>query len=91
MTNDNLVNETFTALFAEANDFTKKVLSDGMLKNVLFWGNKAADRLHDLEDKLNTANGDAKPHWVIENLQDQITEVNDQLVTLRKMYKALKA
>lgn len=85
------MNQEFLSLIAEADDFTKRVLTENMIKNVMFWGDKSATRLHELEHKLNTANGDAKPYWFIEKLEEQITEVNDQLVRLRKMYKALKA
>jgi hypothetical protein len=85
------MNQEFLSLIAEADDFTKQVLKENMIKNVMFWGNKAADRLHDLEDKLNAANGDAKPYWFIEKLEEQVDEAKEKLLLLRKMWKTLKA
>lgn len=85
------MNQEFLSLIAEADDFTKQVLTENMIKNVMFWGNKAADYVHACNNKLNQAIENDAPEHIVDTLQEKLDVANDKLLLLRKMYKALKA
>jgi len=82
------MNQEILTLIDSADDFTKKVMLQGFIKNCEFWGKKAAERVFEFEEKLNAAIEQEKSDGYIAHLEEQLSNAQDQLVNLRKLYRA---
>ncbi len=82
------MNQDILTLIESADDFTKKVMLEGFMKNCEFWGKKSAERVFLFEEKLNAAIEQEKSDGYIAYLEDQLAQAQEQLVTLRKLYRA---
>lgn len=83
------MNQEIFTLIAEADDFTKKALISGMMKNITFWGAKSADYYHQCELTLDTLVSSEATDERIESAQAKLDKAQAQLHTLRKLYKLL--
>lgn len=83
------MNQEILNLIDGADDFTKKALISGMMKNITYWGNKSAEYYHQCETKLNTLIEAEASDERIENAQQRLDKAQEQLNTLRKLYKLL--
>ncbi len=82
------MNQDILTILEGADDFTKKVMLEGFMKNCEFWGKKAAERVFTFEEKLNAAIEQEKSDGYIAHLEEQLSNAQEQLVTLRKLYRA---
>lgn len=82
------MNQDILNLLANADDFTKKVLLEGVMRNCEFWGKKAAERVFTFEEKLNAAIERDMNDAAIESLQTNLDQAQAQLTTLRSLYRA---
>lgn len=83
------MNQEILTLIENADDFTKKALISGMMKNITYWGNKSADYYHQCEATLNTLIDAEASDERIETAQERLDKAQAQLNTLRKLYKLL--
>lgn len=83
------MNQEILTLIENADDFTKKALISGMMKNITYWGNKSADYYHQCEATLNTLIDAEASDERIETAQQRLDKAQAQLNTLRKLYKLL--
>ena len=80
------MNQEILTLIEGADDFTKKALISGMMKNITYWGNKY---YHQCEATLNTLIDAEASDERIETAQQRLDKAQAQLNTLRKLYKLL--
>lgn len=82
------MNQDILTIIDGADDFTKKVMLQGFLKNCEFWGKKAAERVFEFEEKLNNAIERDMNDTHVANLQMVLDDCIAQRDTLRKLYRA---
>jgi hypothetical protein len=82
------MNQDILTILDSADDFTKKVLLQGFVRNCEFWGKKASERTFEFEEKLNAAIEQEKSDDYIDYLQKELDTAQEQLTTLRKLYRA---
>jgi hypothetical protein len=82
------MNQEILTIIDGADDFTKKVMLTGFLKNCEFWGKKSAERVFEFEEKLNNAIERDMNDDYIHNLTSILDEAIAQRDTLRKLYRA---
>jgi hypothetical protein len=82
------MNQDILTIIDSADDFTKKVMLQGFLRNCEFWGKKSSERVFEFEEKLNAAHEQEKSDDYILYLDEQLSQAQEQLRNMRKLYRA---
>lgn len=82
------MNQDILTIIDSADDFTKKVMLQGFLRNCEFWGKKSSERVFEFEEKLNAAHEQEKSDDYIAYLDEQLSQAQEQLRNMRKLYRA---